>query len=105
MPFVSTPPASGSAGVIRSSIVEWDALRGFGFVDKGGKRLFLHYRDLVRKDRRPQKGDGVSFVVGTDGKGRVCAKVVETLERRGHLRVRHWVVLLVLLVLPVLAEL
>jgi uncharacterized membrane protein YsdA (DUF1294 family)/cold shock CspA family protein len=103
MNSVSSQPVSGSAGVIRSRIVEWDASRGFGFVDHGGKRLFLHYRDFVRKGRRPQKGDGVSFVVGTDGKGRACAKFVESLERQGQLRFGHWVVLLILLIVPALA--
>lgn len=105
MPSLSTPPTIGSAGVIRSRIVEWDPSRGFGFVDHGGKRLFLHHRDFVRRDQRPRQGDGVSFVVGTDGKGRACAKFVESLERRGQLRFRHWVVLFVLLIVPTLAVL
>jgi len=103
MPSLSTPPTIGSAGVIRSRIVEWDPSRGFGFVDHGGKRLFLHHRDFVRRDQRPRQGDGVSFLVGTDGKGRACAKFVESLERRGQLRLRHWVVLFVLLIVPMLA--
>lgn len=94
---------TGSAEVIRSRIVEWDTSRGFGYVDHGGKRLFLHYRDFVRRDQRPRQGDGVSFVVGTDVKGRPCAKFVESLARRGQLRFRHWVVLSVLLTVPVLA--
>ena len=105
MSFVSTQPTTGSAGVIRSRIIEWDSSRGIGFVDHGGKRLFLHHRDFVRKDHRPRQGDGVSFVVGTDGKGRACAKFVESLERRGQLRFRHWVVLFVLLIVPTLAVL
>jgi uncharacterized membrane protein YsdA (DUF1294 family) len=105
MSSVSTQPTSGSAGVIRSRIIEWDSSRGIGFVDHGGKRLFLHHRDFVRKDHRPWQGDGVSFVVGTDGKGRACAKFVESLERRGQLRFRHWVVLFVLLIVPTLAVL
>lgn len=105
MPSVLAPHASGSAGVNRSHIVEWDTSRGFGFVDHGGKRLFLHHRDFVRRDHRPRRGDGVSFVVGTDGKGRACAKFVESLERRGHLRFRDWVVLFALLIVPALAVL
>ncbi len=105
MSTLSSTDALGKAAVIKSRIVEWDASRGFGFVDHGGKRLFLHHRDFVRKDHRPLQGDGVSFVVGTDGKGRACAKCVESLERRGHLRFRHWVVLLVLLIVPTLAVL
>ena len=74
-------------------------------MDHGGKRLFLHHRDFVRRDQRPRQGDGVSFVVGADGKGRACAKFVEFLERRGQLRFRHWVVLFVLMIVPMLAVL
>jgi uncharacterized membrane protein YsdA (DUF1294 family)/cold shock CspA family protein len=103
MPSLSPPPTSASAGVIRSRIVEWDASRGFGFVDHGGKRLFLHYRDFVRRDHRPRPGDGVSFVVGTDGRGRACAKSVESLKHRGQLRGWHGIVLFVLLIVPALA--
>jgi len=105
MPSLSTPPTIGSAGLIRSRIVEWDASRGYGFVNHAGKRLFLHHRDFVRKDRRPRQGDGVSFVVGTDGKGRPCAKFVEALERGGQLQFRDWIVLSVLLIVPTLAVL
>ena len=91
--------------MIRSRIVDWDASRGFGFVDHGGKRLFVHHRDFARKDHRPRQGDEVSFMVGTDGKGRACAKSVESLERRGALRARHWLGLFFLLILPTLAVL
>jgi len=103
MPSLSPLPTSGSAGVIRSRIVEWDASRGFVFVDHGGKRLFLHHRDFVRRDLRPRPGDGVSFVVGSDGQGRACAKSVESLKHRGQLRGRHGFVLFVLLIVPALA--
>lgn len=99
----SSTDTLGKAPVIRSRIVEWDASRGFGFVDHGGRRLFLHRRDFVRRDLRPRLGDGVSFVVGTDAKGRACATFVESQERRGQLRFRNWVVLLILLALPTLA--
>lgn len=105
MRSVSPSLTTGSAGAIRSRIVEWDASRGFGYVDHGGKRLFLHHRDFVRRDQRPRRGDGVSFVVGTDGQGRACATFVETLERRGQLRFRDWIVFVVLVTVPVLAVL
>lgn len=105
MPSISAPPTSGSAGVICSRIVDWDASRGFGFVQHGTKRLFLHRRDFVRRDTFPQAGDAVSFVLGTDGQGRACAKSVESLERRAGCRARHWLGLLLLLILPTLAVL
>lgn len=103
MRSVLRPPTTESDGVIRSRIVEWDDARGFGFVEHGGKRLFVHHRDFVRRDCRPRQGDGVSFVVGTDGKGRACATSVESLERRGRLRFRDWVLLVFLLTTPTLA--
>lgn len=103
MPSLSAPPTSGSVEVIRSRIVDWDASRGFGFVEHGSKRLFLHRRDFVRRDTFPQPGDAVTFVPGTDGQGRACAKSVESLERRGAYRARHWIGLLFLLILPTLA--
>lgn len=100
-PPVSTSPDPNRA--IRSNIIEWDARRGFGFVDYGGKRLFLHHRDFVCRRNRPRQGDHVSFFVGTDGQGRLCAKSVESLERRGYLRLWHGFVLLGLLIAPALA--
>lgn len=103
MPSLPLPVSPGPARVIRSRIIEWDATRGFGFVDHEGKRLFLHHREFVRKHHRPRQGDDVSFIVGTDGQGRPCAKAVESLDRRGHLRWRHGFILFGLLIVPVLA--
>lgn len=101
--LIGTESVSSAAN--RSRIVEWDASKGFGFVDHGGRRLFVHHRDFVRRDLRPRRGDEVSFVVGTDGKGRACATLVQSLERRGQLRFRDWVVLFFLLFPPALAVL
>jgi len=103
MPSASVLPAAGSTEVIRSRIVEWDSRRGFGYVQQGHRRLFLHRREFVREDHRPRQGDLVSFVVGMDGQGRACAKGVTPLKRRGNLRFRHWVGLAVLLIVPALA--
>ncbi len=103
MRSVLRSPTTESDGVIRSRIVEWDDSRGFGFVEHGGKRLFVHHRDFVRRDGRPRPGDGVSFVVGTDGKGRACATSVESLGGPARLRFRDWAVLVLLLTPPTLA--
>jgi len=103
MSSASVLPAAGSTEVIRSRIIEWDSRRGFGYVEQGRRRLFVHHRDFVRQDHRPRLGDLVSFVVGTDGQGRACAKGVEPLKRRGNLRFRHWVGFAVLLSVPALA--
>jgi uncharacterized membrane protein YsdA (DUF1294 family) len=95
-------PASRPEGVMRARIIEWDAPGGFGYVDHAGNRLFLHRRDFVRPDARPRAGDVVAFVIGTDGKGRPCARAVESVACKRSLRLRDWLGWLGLLVLPAL---
>jgi uncharacterized membrane protein YsdA (DUF1294 family)/cold shock CspA family protein len=88
--------------LIRSHIVEWDHARGIGFAEAGGKRVFVHHREFLRKARPPRKGDLITFVLGEDGQGRVCAKAIESVGVAGAVRVRDVVVLLTLLVPPTL---
>jgi len=96
----SAPPATDA---LQSRLIEWDARRGFGYVDHGGKRLFLHHLDLLDRGHRPRKGDVLSYRVGTDEKGRSCAKAARFRRTRGLLRFRDLVGLLLLLLLPALA--
>lgn len=44
-------------------IVEWNDVRGFGFVVVPGSetRHFLHIKSIAGRDRRPQAGDRISF--------------------------------------------
>lgn len=96
-------PAQPPTAPCRSRIVEWDARRGFGYVDHEGTRLFLHRHDFFQKGHSPRKGDTVSFVIGIDDKGRSCARAAQFLHQRGFLKFRDLVGLFFLLVIPGLA--
>jgi uncharacterized membrane protein YsdA (DUF1294 family)/cold shock CspA family protein len=63
-----------STGRIRT----WKDDKGFGFIvpDDGGEELFAHVSECNAERRRPSPGDRVSFAVGTDRKGRRCARQV-----------------------------
>ena len=54
-------------------ITEWNAEKGYGFLENNGSRLFLHIRDFLERDRVPRAGDLVRFRVGYDRDGRACA--------------------------------
>lgn len=81
-------------------IAEWRSNQGYGFLDFGSTRLFLHARDL-EMNRAPRAGDKIRFTVGTDAKGRLCAKNAVPLRGgSGSLGVFSACALFALLVLP-----
>ena len=58
---------------LTAKIVEWDRQKGYGFLQVGQRRVFLHRRDFVEHHKRPAVGDAVRFMLGQDAKGRTCA--------------------------------
>ncbi len=54
-------------------ITEWNSERGFGYVQAGGRRIFLHIREFKQRHGEPGIGDTVSFEMGADRQGRSCA--------------------------------
>jgi len=50
---------SPTAGILTARIVEWDRLRGYGFLQVGKERVFLHRRDFAELYRAPVVGDKI----------------------------------------------
>ena len=96
-------------------IVSWDREKGFGYLEAEGKRVFLHYRDFAERHKVPEVGDTVSFIFGTDQKGRPCAvRAVQNRlvaidpfspHARGRVSLASLLFLIALLVTPTLAGL
>lgn len=58
-------------GIIR----EWRDESGFGFIEPegGGTRIFAHIKAFGSLQRRPENGTRVTYLAGTDDRGRPCA--------------------------------
>jgi uncharacterized membrane protein YsdA (DUF1294 family)/cold shock CspA family protein len=89
--------------VLTGKIVEWDEQKGYGFIQAGSSRIFLHCRDFSQKHKRPTAGDDISFTLGKDSKGRSCAVNAIHLNDGGKFTVLATLLLMALLVLPVMA--
>lgn len=94
------PPSSAEW---TAKVASWNLEKGYGFLQFGDKRVFLHRRDLVGAHRTPAVGDEVRFLIGHDDQGRACAQKAVCL--RGGLGVSFFslVLLGLLLVLPAIA--
>jgi len=104
------PPASASGERLQiipesltARIVEWNADKGYGFVETGTRRVFLHIRDFAERHKTPEVGDVIVFTLGADLRGRPCALQAVHRNDGGRLRLRDLFVLLGLLVIPGLA--
>jgi uncharacterized membrane protein YsdA (DUF1294 family)/cold shock CspA family protein len=84
-------------------IAQWVDEKGYGWVESGGKRIFVHIKDFERGQRRPKPGEEIRFIQGNDSNGRSCAKKVMLVKSGGRLGMGVWLLLTVLLALPSLA--
>lgn len=59
----------------RGTLKSWNDAKGFGFIqpEQGGEQLFVHI-SVMRGDSRPQVGDAVIYVAGSDAQGRPRAQ-------------------------------
>ncbi len=85
-------------------IVQWDREKGFGWLETEGQRIFLHIREFSARHKRPEVGDVIRFIAGTDAKGRICAKGAEHVNGGGQFAVLDLILVVGLLVLPMLAS-
>ena len=69
--------------VLSARVAEWDRQKGYGFLDSGRERIFLHRRDFVKWHRPPAVGENIQYSLGRDanGRGRVLRR---PRERRDH---------------------
>jgi uncharacterized membrane protein YsdA (DUF1294 family)/cold shock CspA family protein len=82
---------------LTARIVEWDADKGYGYVETPTQRVFLHIRDFAGHHQTPEVGDVVRFTLGTDAQGRTCATRAVHRDGGGRIRVWQWLMLAVLL--------
>lgn len=81
-------------------ITEWNRDRGFGYLESGKRRIFLHIRDFAEHYKLPEVGDQVTFTLGADRQGRPCALKAAHLNDGGRLRGWHFLLIGSLLILP-----
>lgn len=74
-------------------LIEWDDQKGYGFLQSGAARIFLHRRDFSEWHKRPRIGDEIEFILGNDAKRRVCAMAARHKNDGGRIT---WPVLLIL---------
>jgi uncharacterized membrane protein YsdA (DUF1294 family)/cold shock CspA family protein len=85
------------------AIVEWRAAQGFGFLELGSARVFLHRREFAEWHKAPEVGDRIRFSIGLDKEGRTCAKSATHLNDGGKFSIRDFLVFAGLLILPCVA--
>jgi uncharacterized membrane protein YsdA (DUF1294 family)/cold shock CspA family protein len=83
--------------------VEWDAERGFGFLQSGSAKVFLHRREFSERRKDIELGDRITFLMGMDAKGRPCATGAGHVGHGGFLNDVHLILLAGLLILPGIA--
>jgi uncharacterized membrane protein YsdA (DUF1294 family)/cold shock CspA family protein len=91
---------SSAPGSHKGRIVDWNKERGFGYLDSGGKRIFLHWREFKERHKRPEVGDVILFALGEDQQGRPCAKEAVHASDGGRLRAWHGLLVASLLLPP-----
>lgn len=107
-PSALTPASSDfkgfqSATSYLGTIVDWVDEKGYGWVECGGKRHFVHIKEFERGQRRPKVGEEIRFIQGIDSKGTTFAKKVTFVKSGMRAGTGVWLSLLALLALPLLA--
>jgi uncharacterized membrane protein YsdA (DUF1294 family)/cold shock CspA family protein len=88
---------------LTARIVEWDDQKGYGFLEVGPRKVFLHRRDFSERHKRPAIGDVIRFTIGKDAQGRTCAKNAVHVNDGGRITTLAVLLLVCLLVLPAIA--
>ena len=84
-------------------VIEWHADKGFGWLQFGDKRLFLHRRDFSRFHHQPKVGEEIRFNWGLDAQCRPCAQNAVQVREVSEVSLMGLLLLGALLVLPAYA--
>ncbi len=84
-------------------VIEWHDDKGFGWLQFGDKRLFLHRRDFSRFHHLPRVGEEIRFNWGLDKNCRPCAQNAVQVREVTDVSLVGLCVLGALLVLPAYA--
>jgi len=84
-------------------VIEWQPDKGFGWLQFGDKRLFLHRRDFARFHHMPRVGEEIRFNWGLDAQRRPCAQNAMQVREVSDLSLVGLLFLGGLLVLPAYA--
>jgi len=95
------PPTERST--LTARIAEWDHQKGFGFLQVGKQRVFLHRREFAERHKKPAVGDVIRFSMGQDPQGRSCATRAVHVNDGGKITILTVGFTIGLLVLPLLA--
>jgi cold shock CspA family protein len=88
---------------LTAKIVEWNDQKGYGFLQVGKGKVFLHWREFAERHKRPAVGDVIRFTGGVDAQGLTCANSAVHVNDGGRITVLAVLLLGCLLVLPALA--
>jgi uncharacterized membrane protein YsdA (DUF1294 family)/cold shock CspA family protein len=88
---------------LTAKIVEWNDQKGYGFLQVGKGKVFLHWREFAERHKRPAVGDVIRFTGGVDAQGRTCAKSAVHVNDGGRITGLAVLLLACLLVLPTIA--
>ncbi|MFK7850029.1 MAG: DUF1294 domain-containing protein [Akkermansiaceae bacterium] len=94
---------SGKASAVRiGKVVAWDEKKGFGWLECEGEKIFVHVMEFRGCKQQPGLGVEFPFVMGTDVRGRPCAKGIHTPLVIGRMKISGILLLLALLFWPVM---
>lgn len=64
-------------------LTNWNDAKGFGFITplSRGPRIFVHISQFQQRNRHPCLNDRLTYVIGSDEQGRLCAKEVRYQKR------------------------
>ncbi len=109
-PLKQTPPAhtptrphAHTPTELSARIVQWDRKKGYGFLQSGEERVFLHSRNFVELIKKPELGDEIRFTLGEDDKGRSYARNAVHARLMAGISVRSIFIWIGLMFLPLVS--